>query len=50
MFDIFIPSYVWKFGLVLLFIKEIRYWTEMILSFAEDDEPEMPESVKRMFS
>lgn len=49
MFDLFIPSYVWKFTITLLFIKEIRHWTELILSI-EDENDEMPESVKHMFS
>ena len=46
-----IPSYVWKLGLTLLFIKEFRYWIDMILDFERDNEiEEMPESVKHMYS
>ena len=47
----FIPSYVWKLGLLLLFIKELRYWFDMILDFERANEvEEMPESVKHMYS
>lgn len=49
---IVVPSYVWISVVILLFIKEIRYWVETILSFEEqdDDFDSLPESVKHMFS
>ena len=55
MFDLNAPSYVWISGIMLLFIKEIRYWFETILNYEieyeeKEKEKELPESVKRMFS
>ena len=62
MLDLNIPEYVWICGILILFVKEFRYWCEMILAqdrfeqefkheCSEDaKDREMSESVKRMFS
>ena len=51
-----IPKYVWKYGLILLFISEIRKCADLYLEYLinrndkEDDEEEIPESVKHIYS
>lgn len=62
MLDLCIPDYVWICGLLLLFTKEVRQWSEMILEYdrleqefkhlCEQDAKDkvVPESVKHMFS
>ena len=49
-----IPGYVWKYGLVLLTINEIRKWADLYFTFfikdGENEEEDMPESVKHMYN
>ena len=50
-----IPGYVWKYGLVILSLREIRKWADLYFTFfIKDDrnseEEEMPESVKHMYN
>ena len=56
-----VPTYVWISTITLLFVKEVRHWLEMMLTHADDpsgqseahdddNEPEMPDSVKHMYS
>ena len=46
-----IPGYVWKYGLILLTINEIRKWVDLYLTFHEnDDDEEMPDCVRHMYN
>ena len=51
-----VPEYIWKYGLILLFISEIRKCADLYLEYLincdnkKDDEEEMPESVKHIYS
>ena len=51
-----VPEYVWKYGLILLFISEIRKCADLYLEYLinrndkEDDDEPLPESVKHIYS
>ena len=62
MFDLYVPGFVWVCGTILLFIREIRQWTDMMIDYTEfiveyehkckieAEDKDVPESVKHMFS
>ena len=48
-----IPKYVWKCGIILLFIGEIRKCVELYLTFYKNDdemEEEIPDAVKHLYT
>ncbi len=49
-----IPEYVWKYGLIILTLSEIRKWVDLYFTIYENDEDneeeEMLESVKHMYN
>ena len=50
-----IPKYVWKYGLILLFISEIRKCADLYMEYLinrndKEDDDEIPESVKHIYS
>ena len=62
MFDLTVPSYVWGVLSIVLVLREIRHWFDMVLEYDMRDQEfkheceqdakdrEVPENVKRMFS
>lgn len=47
-----IPAYVWKYGLILLFIREMRNCADLYLAYFKKDEEneELPDCVKHIYS
>ena len=50
-----IPDYIWKYGIILLFIREFRKCADLYLEYLinrnnKEDDEEMPESVKHIYS
>ncbi len=62
MFDLTVPPYVWGVLAIVLVLREIRHWFDMVLEYDMRDQEfkheceqdakdrEVPENVKRMFS
>ena len=62
MFDLTVPPYVWFVLAIVLVLREIRRWFDMVLEYDMRDQEfkheceqdakdrEVPENVKRMFS
>ena len=62
MFDLTVPTYVWGVLSIVLVLREIRHWFDMVLEYDMRDQEfkheceqdakdrEVPENVKRMFS
>ena len=45
-----IPTFVYVWGLMLLTIRGLRKWVELVMSASAAEEEPIPESVKHMFS
>ena len=62
MFDLTVPPYVWGVLAIVLVLREIRHWFDMVLEYDMRDQEfkheceqdakdrEVPENVKHMFS
>ena len=45
-----IPTFVYVWGLMLLTVRGLRKWVELVLSASAAEEEPMPESVKHMYN
>ena len=45
-----IPTFVYVWGLMLLTVRGLRKWVELVLSASADEEEPMPECVKHMYN
>lgn len=45
-----VPNYFWKCLIIMMFVHEARMIYETYMDYRVDDEEEMPESVKHLYS
>ena len=45
-----VPGYFWKCLIIMMFVHEARMIYETYMDFRDNDEEEMPESVKHLYS
>ena len=45
-----IPTFVYVWGLMLLTIRGLRKWVELVLNASANEDEPMPESVKHMYN
>ena len=45
-----VPNYFWKCLIIMMFVHEARMIYETYMGFRDDDDEEMPESIKHLYS